>query len=63
MILRNALVYCPKWRLSPTYFVSKGKQSEIIYEEEDRIVCDFQKLEIVNSRIDSLVVVNNQLNQ
>ena len=63
MILRHVLLYYSKWRVSPTYFVSKGKQSEIIFEEEDRIVCDFQKLEIVNSRIDSLVVVNNQLNQ
>ena len=63
MFLRHALVFSLSRgpRSLPRFATSKS--SEIIYEEEDRIVCDFQKLEIVGSRIDSLVVVNNLLNQ
>lgn len=62
MILRNAFRKCLARKLPNAFQMSKSCRSEIIYEEEDKVVCDFQKLEIVNSQIDSLVIVNNKLN-
>ena len=63
MILRNAFRKCLARKLPNAFQMSKTCRSEIIYEEEDKVVCDFQKLEIVNSQIDSLVIVNNKLNE
>ena len=62
MFLRHALVYSFRREAVNLRHFSASKQSEIISEEDDRIVCDFQKLEVVGSRIDSLVIVNNLLN-
>ena len=63
MFLRHALVYFQRLGVARNCHFSTNHPTDIIYEVDDKIVCDFQKLEIVNSRIDALVVVNNQLNQ
>ena len=57
------------WRLkyltssSASQSISQIKSQPIIYENNNKIVCDLKLLEEPDSHIESLVIVNNVLNE